>query len=117
MLDAATFAVMGLLLVFAAGPVSVLMRISAPLLFYAGLLLMPVACFMALLARASQAPAWTIKLIVLGNLSGSSPVLSTQNRALTSNALGWISILAQSAVVAIFALLECSIHTSVVPVC
>jgi len=110
-LDAATCAAMGLLLLFATGPVSGLTQISAPLLFWAGLLLLPIACFMALVARASQALAWTVPFIVLGNLLWviASFVLPLCG-AITPNVFGWIFILAQAAVVALFAWLEWSTH-------
>jgi len=112
-LDAATCTVMGLLLIFAAGPVSALTQISAPLLFWAGLLLLPIACFMALVARASQAPAWAVTFIVLGNLLWviASFVLPLSG-AITPNVFGWIFILAQAAVVALFACLEWSTRGS-----
>lgn len=116
-LDAMTCAVMGLLLVFAAGPVSALTQISAPLLFWAGLLLLPIACFMAFVARASQAPAWAVTFIVLGNLLWviASLVLPLSG-AITPNVFGLIFLLVQSGVVALFAWLEWSMRPPVATV-
>lgn len=116
-LDAATCAVMGLLLIFAAGPVSALTQISAPLLFWAGLFLLPIAGFMALVARASQAPAWAVMFIVLGNILWviASLVLPLSG-AITPDAFGWIFLLAQAGVVALFAWLEWSMRPTVATV-
>ena len=116
-LDAATCAVMGLLLVFAVDAVSALTQISAPLLLWAGLLLLPIACFMALVARASQAPAWAVTFIVLGNLlwviaSLALPLSGT----ITPNGFGWIFLLAQAGVVALFTWLEWSMRRPVATV-
>ena len=112
-LDATTCAVMGLLLIVATGPAAALMQISASLLFWAGLLLLPIACFMALTARAAQVPAWAVSFIVLGNLLWviASLVLPLSG-AITPNVFGWIFILAQAAVVAVFAWLEWSTRGS-----
>lgn len=116
-LDAMTCAVMGLLLVFAAEPVSALTQISAPLLFWAGLLLLPIACFMAFVARASQAPAWAVTFIGLGNLLWviASLVLPLIG-AITPNVFGWVFLLVQAGVVAFFAWLEWSMRPSVATV-
>jgi hypothetical protein len=108
-LDAATCAVMGVLLLSASGFVSSITLIPAPLLFWAGFLLLPVAAFMAFFARTSIVPAWAVQMIVLGNVlwvlgSVALPALGL----IAPNVFGWIFILAQAAVVALFVGLEWS---------
>ncbi len=107
--DAATCAVMGVLLVFASGAISGVTLIPSSLLFWAGLVLLPIAGFMVFFARAAIAPPWAVQMIVLGNVfwvlgSVALPVLGL----FSPNAFGWIFILAQAAVVAIFAGIEWS---------
>jgi hypothetical protein len=106
-LDAATCAIMGFLLAFMSGLISSLTLVPAPLLFWAGLLLFPIAGFMAFFSRTSTVPHWAIQMIVLGNVlwvlgSVALPVLGL----VSPNSFGWVFILAQAAVVAIFAGLE-----------
>jgi hypothetical protein len=108
-LDAATCAGMGVLLVAASGLVSRITLVPASLLFWAGLLLLPIAGFIAVFARTSTVPSWAVQMIVLGNVlwvlgSMALPVLGL----ISPNAFGWIFILAQAAVVAMFAGLEWS---------
>lgn len=108
-LDAATCAVMGVLLVSASGLISSITLVPASLSFWAGLVLLPIAGFMAFFARTSIVPAWAAQMIVLGNVlwvlgSVALPVLGL----ISPNAFGWIFILAQAAVVAMFAGLEWS---------
>jgi hypothetical protein len=108
-LDAATCAGMGVLLVAASGLVSRITLVPASLLFWAGLLLLPIAGFIAVFARTSTVPSWAVQMIVLGNVlwvlgSMALPVLGL----ISPNAMGWIFIFAQAAVVAMFASLEWS---------
>jgi hypothetical protein len=108
-LDAATCAGMGVLLVAASGLVSRITLVPASLLLWAGLLLLPIAGFIAVFARTSTVPSWAVQMIVLGNVlwvlgSVALPVLGL----ISPNAFGWVFILAQAAVVAMFAGLEWS---------
>jgi hypothetical protein len=108
-LDATTCVVMGVLLVCASGLVSGLTLVPAPLLLWAGLLLLPIAGFMAFFSRIPIVPAWAVQMIILGNLlwvlgSVALPVFGL----ISLNAFGWIFILAQAAVVAMFVVLEWS---------
>lgn len=106
-LDAVTCGAMGILLVSASELISGITLVPASLLLWAGLLLLPIACFMALFTRTPVVPVWAVQIIVLGNVlwvlgSVALPVLGL----IPLNAFGWIFILAQAAVVAIFAGLE-----------
>ena len=108
-LDAATCAVMGVLLACASVLVSGLTLVPASLLYWAGLSLLPVAGFMAFFSRTPIVPAWAVQMTVLGNLlwvlgSVALPVFGL----ISLNAFGWIFILAQAAAVAMFAVLEWS---------
>lgn len=106
-LDAVTCGAMGILLVSASELISGITLVPASLLLWAGLLLLPIACFMALFTRTPVVPVWAVQIIVLGNVlwvlgSVALPVLGL----IPLSAFGWIFILAQAAVVAIFAGLE-----------
>ena len=66
-IDAATCAAMGALLALASAPAAGLTQISAPLLFWAGLVLFPVAGFMFACAQMRRVPMWATGLVVVGN--------------------------------------------------
>lgn len=106
-LDGATCALMGLILMPGAGLVSALTDIPAPFLFYAGALLLPVAVFMVLSARARTVPAWAASIAVLGNvLWVLASVLIPLTGAIEPNAPGWVLLLGQAVAVAMFARFE-----------
>lgn len=105
--DAATCAIMGGLLVLASGPIAGLTGITGQLLFTAGLLLLPIAMFMAAFARAAPVPAWAVQVIVVGNVFwvlGS--VILPVTGLIAPNGLGWSFLLMQALAVAVFAGLE-----------
>lgn len=105
--DAATCAAMGMLLVFASGPIAGLTAIPELLLFLAGLLLLPIAVFMAIFTRTATVPAWAVQVIVAGNvLWVLGSVLLPITVLIAPNGLGWLLLLMQAAVVALFAGLE-----------
>jgi hypothetical protein len=100
---------MGLLLVFASGLVGRLTLIPAPLLFWSGVLLLPIAGFMAVTALTLAAPVWAVPVIVTGNALWVIVSLGLPLSGLiVPNALGWAFLLGQAAVVALFAWLEWS---------
>ncbi|MGR3620083.1 MAG: hypothetical protein ACU0AX_11360 [Roseovarius sp.] len=102
--DAATCAAMGTLLVFASGPIAGLTEIPGSLLFFAGLLLLPVAVFMAVFARVAAVPAWAVRVIVAGNvLWVLGSVILPITALIAPNGLGWVFLLIQAAVVVLFA--------------
>jgi len=97
----------GLLLALGAAPLSGLLGLPQPLLFWAGVSLVPFAGLVALLARREQAPRAAVWAVVLYNaLWALDSVLLL--------ALGWVSptllgsafVLAQALAVAVFALAQ-----------
>ncbi len=106
-IDAATCAAFGVLLAAASGIAGGIMQLPPALLFYAGLGLLPVAVFMALVARREPihpAAAW---VIIAGNVLwvvGSLLLLAAGWVA--PNFLGAAFIVVQALVVAGFAWLE-----------
>ncbi|MBM2292891.1 hypothetical protein JQX09_17175 [Sulfitobacter pseudonitzschiae] len=106
-LDAATCAAMGALLALVSAPVSALTQISAPLLFWAGLVLFPVAGFMFACAQARRVPMWATGLVVVGNGLWVLASLALPLAGLIApNALGWLFLVGQAVVVLVFAALE-----------
>ncbi len=105
LLDAATCVVAGALMAFGSNFVASLTSIPAPLLYWAGLILFPVAALMiyaGLQASPSRPIVW---LIVLGNIGWVAASLGVF-AFIAPNTLGTIFILAQAATVAVLALLE-----------
>jgi hypothetical protein len=105
LLDAATCAVMGLLLLLASGPVGGRTGIPAALLFYAGAALIPIALYMALVARWAVGNHLAVWLVILGNIGW---VLASFGlfAFIAPDGLGIAFILAQAAIVAVLARLE-----------
>jgi hypothetical protein len=104
-LDAATCAAMGLLLVLAAGPIAGITAIPATLLIWAGALLLPIAAYMALVARIGTGSALAVWLVILGNLGWVATSLALFG-FIAPNGLGTLLILAQALVVGVLAWLE-----------
>lgn len=105
LVDAATCAAMALLLLLAAGPVAGLTAIPAPLLIFAGVALVPVALFMAAVARIGTGTPLAVWLVILGNAGWVAASLGLF-AFIAPNGLGTAFILAQAAVVARLAWLE-----------
>jgi hypothetical protein len=104
-LDAATCAAMGLLLLLLAAPVAELTAIPATLLFWAGAVLIPVAGYMALVARLGAGNPLAVGLVIVGNLGW--VVASLALFALIApNGVGAALIAGQALVVALLAWLE-----------
>jgi len=106
-LDAATCAVMGVALLAASGPIAEVTLVPAGLLFWAGAILIPIAAFMAISARARPVPGWATAVIVIGNMGWAAvSILLPVTGMISPNPLGWTFVLGQAAVVAILAKLE-----------
>lgn len=106
-LDAMTCLLMAALLIYASGPIAGLTEISGSVLFWAGVLLLPVAGFMWVLSQASDVPAWGSFLVVGGNLLWVlATLLLPASGMISPNASGWAFLIVQAAVVAVFAWLE-----------
>lgn len=104
-LDAATCAAMGLLLLLAAGPIAGITAIPAPLLVWAGALLLPIALHMVVVARFGTGSAPAVWLVILGNIGWVAASLALFG-FIAPNGLGTALILAQALVVAGLAWLE-----------
>lgn len=104
-LDAATCAAMGLLLTLASGPISGITAIPATLLFYAGALLIPIAIYMALVARSGTGSALAVWIVILGNLGWVLASLGIFS-VIAPNGLGITLVLGQALVVGVLAWLE-----------
>jgi hypothetical protein len=106
LLDAATCVAAGALMAFGSTFVAGLTGIPAPLLYWAGLILMAYA---GLQARPARPLVW---LIILGNIGWVAASLALF-AIIAPNALGYVFIIAQAAAVAVLALLEHSaLHRS-----
>jgi hypothetical protein len=105
LLDAATCVGAGALMAFGSNFVGGLTGIPAPLLFWAGLILFPIAALMAYAGLQAAPPRPLVWLIVLGNIGWVAASLGVF-AFIAPNALGYVFILAQAAAVAVLALLE-----------
>jgi hypothetical protein len=106
-LDALTCAAMGLLLLVAFGPVAGLTAIPAALLFYAGAVLIPIAIYMAAVARIGTYSVLAVWLVIIGNIGWIAASLGLF-AFIAPNGLGTAFIMAQAAVVGLLAWLEIS---------
>jgi hypothetical protein len=104
-LDAATCAAMGLLLLLAAGPIAGITTLPATLLIWAGALLIPIAVYMAVVARIGTGSTLAVWLVILGNLGWVGASLALFG-IIAPNGLGTLLILAQALVVGLLAWLE-----------
>ncbi|WP_173087963.1 hypothetical protein [Devosia sp. 1635] len=106
-IDAATCTAMALLLLTGSGPLSRLTAIPSSFLFYAGMLLLSVAIFMAITARRQYPANWATNFIILGNIAWVVASIALPFAGLfTPSALGWTFLLVQAAIVLVLALLE-----------
>ncbi|MEJ8571833.1 hypothetical protein [Microbaculum marinum] len=106
-IDAATCAVMGLVLITGAGFIAGVTAIPAGLLCYAGLALLPIAAFMAIVASRPTPPAAGVWLVVTGNvLWVAASLVLAFGGLIAPNGLGWAFVLAQALIVAALAWLE-----------
>lgn len=104
-LDALTCTAMGLLLLAASGPIAGLTALPPSLLFYAGALLIPIAIYMAQVARKGTDNGLAVGLVILGNIGWVVASLALF-AFIAPNALGVAFIMAQAAVVGLLAWLE-----------
>lgn len=106
LLDAASCAAMGAALALGSGPLAGLTRLPEPLLLGAGLALLPIAAFMAVIALRPAVPPAAGWVVVAGNALWVAASLSLLVGPVAPNALGTALILAQALAVAAFAALE-----------
>lgn len=106
-LDSASCAMIGLLLCLGAEPLSGLFGLGERLLFGAGLLLLPLAAFIAWLASRPVPPSALVWLVIAGNVAWTAEsflLISTEGARIT--ALGTAFVAAQAVAVLGLALLE-----------
>ena len=106
-LDSAGCLAIGLLLALGAGPLSALFGLGERLLFGAGLLLLPLAAFIAWLASRPAPPSALVWLLIVGNLAWTAEsllLISTESPRIT--ALGAAFVAAQAVAVLGVTLLE-----------
>lgn len=108
--DAGTCVAMGLTLMIGAAPLASLTLIPEPILTYAGLVLLPVAAFMAAVGlgrvRSSAGPA----LVIGGNaLWVAASLALIADDWIAPNGFGYAFIGAQAAAVAVLAALELAV--------
>lgn len=106
-LDAASGALTGLLMTMASAPLATLTGLSPSHLMVAGLVLFPVAAFMAYVGSRRPIPALAVWLIILGNVTWATLsvwVLAGGLGPLTT--FGTVFVAVQAAAVVVLALLE-----------
>lgn len=107
LVDALTCAAMGPVLIAGSGYLEQLTRIPGALLFWLGLVLLPVAVFMAAVALRNPVPVPGAIMVVVGNvLWVLGSVLLLVMPWISPNAVGAAFIAAQAMVVLLLALLE-----------
>ncbi|HEY8617751.1 hypothetical protein [Phenylobacterium sp.] len=103
--DALTCAAAGALMAGAAGPLSGITALPAPLLLAAGASLFPVAALFAWMSRTRRLGAFHVRVAVLGNAAWVAASLAVL--ALTQpNPLGYAFVLGQAGAVTVLALVE-----------
>lgn len=108
-LDAATCLAMGAGLVFVAGELAGVTGIPEPLLFYAGLSLLPLAVVIAAIGRWMEAsPA--VWLVILGNAAWVIGSLALVAGLISPTLLGVCLILVQAAAICVLTGLELSAY-------
>ncbi len=112
-LDALACSIMGVALIAASGPISAWTGLPVPLLFWAGILLLPIATFMAVAARLAPVPNWAANIVILGNCAWVIASLALPLAGVISpNPLGWVLLGAQAGLVTLLALAEFSANNS-----
>lgn len=107
LIDAATCAIFGVALMLAAGLIASYTGIPPGLLSWAGLLLLPVAAFMAFVGTRRAVPPAGVRAIVLGNTGWiAASVALPFSGLIAPNALGVAFILVQALVVVALTWLE-----------
>jgi uncharacterized membrane protein len=103
--DACTCIATGALLAMAAEPLASMLGLSASLLLYAGISLVPIAAFIAWVGSRSRVPTAGVWLVIAGNVgwvAGSALVLLMSSPTM----LGYIFVVVQAVVVSALAELE-----------
>ncbi|WP_421876238.1 hypothetical protein [Pacificispira sp.] len=104
--DAASCAVLGVVLAGASSLITTLTGLPSELLVWAGTALLPVAAYIALIALRSDIPTWGVWVLILGNagwILGSVVVLIAVDGL---NAMGMVFVVGQALAVLVLTELE-----------
>jgi hypothetical protein len=102
--DAIASGATGLAMALFSGALSALLNLPAPLLFYAGLILVPYAAAIAYLSRRKVLPRWAVFAVIVCNvLWAVDSVILAFSGWVAPSALGYAFILMQALVVFAFA--------------
>ncbi|MFL6714345.1 MAG: hypothetical protein ACJ8LN_15680 [Sulfurifustis sp.] len=105
--DAAVSGATGVLMVFLSGLLDGLLQVPPSLLFYAGLVLIPYAAFIAVLARRESLSRGIVTIVIAGNvLWATACVLVMLSGWVAPNWLGYAFIAVQAIAVVAFAELQ-----------
>jgi hypothetical protein len=107
LVDAATCLAAGMLMAFGAGALSDLLNMPRGLLLEAGIVLFPVAAFIAVVATRARLSAPLVWIVIAGNVLwvlGSASVLASGE--LRPNAMGSLFVAVQAAAVIVLTTLE-----------
>ncbi|MEM9964758.1 MAG: hypothetical protein AAGC58_05365 [Asticcacaulis sp.] len=105
--DALSCALMGVGLIAARVPLEIWTGLPASILLWAGILLLPIAAFMAFAGSKSFVPPWATTVIILGNIGWViASLLLPIVAALSLTPLGWMLLLGQAGFVTVMAALE-----------
>jgi hypothetical protein len=105
--DAVATAATGVLLLSASEALQSWLNLPAPLLFYAGIALLPYAAFVLFLARQPQVARAAVWAVVLCNAAWAiDSVLLLTTGWVTPTTLGYVFVIGQAAVVAVFCELQ-----------
>ncbi|TNJ34797.1 hypothetical protein [Arenimonas terrae] len=105
--DAITCLAMGAALIFATSPLAELTRLPPDLLLAAGLVLLPIAGFMLVLARRLSPSPAGVRVVIAGNvLWVLASVLLPLSPQIDPSGIGLLGLMAQAAGVAMLAALE-----------
>ncbi|WP_043364600.1 hypothetical protein [Belnapia sp. F-4-1] len=116
LVDALSCAALGALLLAAPSALGAWMALPPALLTRAGLALLPIAAFMAVLARGPAVPHWAVTVVVTGNVLWAAVSLLLPVIGMVSpNVLGWVFLLGQAGFVALLARLEAGAASPAVP--
>lgn len=105
--DAAVSGATGVLMVFLSGLLDGLLQVPPSLLFYAGLVLIPYAAFIAVIARRESLSRGIVTIVIAGNvLWATACVLVMLSGWVAPNWLGYAFIAVQAIAVVAFAELQ-----------
>lgn len=105
--DAVVSGAAGLAMIGGADLVKDLLGLPSGLLFWAGIALIPFVAMLAMIARAGRAPSWLIASIIATNFAWvAGSLFVTFGPAFAPSLFGQVFVIAQAAIVGVFAELQ-----------